>query len=360
MKTKPFSKRCVLAASMVMLLLLSGCWDNKDINHRLLPVIIAISKSGENYKVYLKISQSGKSSQKYKIISETGKSIAHALDKISVNTEDHVDLFHIKMIVFDRHYAELGMGDTVADFMRVKEISPKTLVIICNEDLMQFFNSVSEGVGSENSELYDFFEKNAGLNPQLALTRLWQVYRSTHSFTRDVAIPIVKSSSTTSLDYEGSAVIRKGKMVGRLSPEETLLFNAFHGESTQGKVEVMNEASVLIQSNTIHNKARWINDTPYLSTKLKLKVVLMEMKGEQDITKLEKELNEQLESRFKKMIEKLQANHTDLLGMGQYFRTKMPRSRLSEWRTRDFPRLQFDVRVDTEIENSGFLKMPGD
>lgn len=32
---------------------LSGCWDNKDINHRTLPLVMGVSKQDDEYKVVL-------------------------------------------------------------------------------------------------------------------------------------------------------------------------------------------------------------------------------------------------------------------------------------------------------------------
>ncbi|PLR68598.1 hypothetical protein CYJ36_06390 [Bacillus sp. UMB0893] len=58
----------------------------------------------------------------------------------------------------------------------------------------------------------DFFEKNAGWDPRIDLTWVWQVYRSIHSYTRDVAIPMISLGETTLVKLR-SAVIKNGKLV---------------------------------------------------------------------------------------------------------------------------------------------------
>ncbi|WP_227871955.1 hypothetical protein [Paenibacillus albus] len=44
-----------ICSSMFLLLLLNGCWDNKDINHRALPIAMGIAYDKGNYTVYLDI-----------------------------------------------------------------------------------------------------------------------------------------------------------------------------------------------------------------------------------------------------------------------------------------------------------------
>ncbi|WP_138752283.1 Ger(x)C family spore germination protein [Paenibacillus sinopodophylli] len=347
--------KLLIAAMLVMVL--SGCWDNIDINHRVLPVVMGVSKHDGNYLIYLQIPEQVQNSTQIKIVKGTGSTINHAVDLISANLEDRVDLLHIKVIVLDKKYAEEGLEDTISDFMRGRDVSPKTLVTICDEDMDAFFSSVRKKMGPKGTTLYDFFEKNAGWNPQIALTRVWEVYRSIHSYTRDVAIPIIRSGDTTVVQHVGSAVIKEGRMVSQISSEETLLFNAFQRESTQGKIEVMNHASVLVIGNSLAVHTRMDGGNPVLRSKLKLKVVIMETKDHPTSDMIMKELNESLTHQFNQMFAKLQESEADILGIGQYFRRQIPRSELKEWRTTFYPKLKLELQVQTIIENTGFLEL---
>lgn len=346
-----------LVAAAMMVITLSGCWDNIDINHRVLPVVMGVSKHDGEYLIYLQIPEPMQNTTQVKIVKGKGNTINHAVDDISANLEDRVDLLHVKVIVLDRKYAEAGLEDTISDFMRGRDVSPKTLVTICDEDMDHFFSLVKKKMGPKGTTLYDFFEKNAGWNPQIALTRVWEVYRSIHSYTRDVAVPIIRSGDTTVVQHIGSAVIRKGKMVSQINSEETLLFNAFQRESTQGKIEVMHHASVLVIGNSLEVKSEMDGQTPILRCKLKLKVVILETKDHPTSDIIMKELNEGLTHQFNHMFAKLQGSGADILGTGQYFRRKIPRSELKDWRTAFYPKLKLDLKVHTIIENTGFLEL---
>ncbi|WP_028611712.1 Ger(x)C family spore germination protein [Paenibacillus harenae] len=343
---------------LTLALPLSGCWDNIDINHRVLPVVLGISKSEGIFHVFLQISEPVTDRIRIKIVSGSGRTITHAIDRLSMNMEEHVDLLHVKIVLLDKQFAMEGMSESIVDFMRARDISPKALVAICDEDLPSFFDKVKKGLESQGTILFDFFEKNAGWNPQISLTRVWQVYRSIHSFTRDVAIPIVRSGKTTAIEHIGSAVIKNGRMVARISPSETLLFNAFNGESTQGSIEVMNHASVLITANTMRNTSSMIGDTPYMKSTIRLKVVLLETRGQPTNEMIREELDKLLTERFNAMFGKIQAVKADILGLGQFYRHIIPRESLADWREEYYPRLQLEMHIETNIQNTGFLNTP--
>ncbi|CAG9621082.1 hypothetical protein BACCIP111883_01854 [Sutcliffiella rhizosphaerae] len=120
----------------------------------------------------------------------------------------------------------------------------------------------------------------SGWNPQIPLTRVWQVYRSIHSYTRDVAITMIGEGKTTVCGFAGEAVIKNGKMVERLTEDETLLYNIFNKESSHGKIEVLNNATVMILNNSMNYNSRMENDIPLFETVIDLQFVLLETRGD--------------------------------------------------------------------------------
>jgi hypothetical protein len=256
--------------------------------------------------------------------------------------ESSVDLLHVKVIVIEKRFAEEGMKDLLGGFIRSREIPAKALVTICDDDIDQFFSRMKQ-VEPEGTTLLDFFEKNAGWTPQIALTRVWHVYRSIHSYTRDVAIPMLSLGETTLVKQVGSAVIKNGRLVEEIDSDETLLYNAFKGESTQGEIEVLDEASVLILGNTMKYESKFTDQKPSLQSNLRLKVMILEAL---------------LTTRFNKMFNKLQTSEADILGLGQLFRNKIPREELKNWRSEYYQKLSVDFNIHVDIQNGGNLKDP--
>ncbi|MGG6311542.1 Ger(x)C family spore germination protein [Paenibacillus macerans] len=338
------------------LLPLAGCWDTRDINHRSLPIVMGISRVDSKYKVYLDIPQSNQNETKTMLVSRTGQTITDVVDEISSNMETRVDLLHLKVIVIDRKYAEEGLKDSISSFMRSREISAKAMVAICDEDMDTFFNHLQRNSSSNQTVLYNFFEKNAGWSPEVAVTRTWQIFRSIHSYTRDSAIPLIKSGRSTTIEILGAAIIKNGRMVGRISADETLLMNAFNEESAHGKIEVMNHASVLILSNSMKHDVSLKDGLPYIRSQINLQVTILETRGDPSLVMIKQELEQLLTRRFNKMFHTMQHHEADIIGVGQYFRTKIPRTKLAHWRNEYLPRLKMDLVVKTTIRNEGNLK----
>lgn len=356
MKSANLTRRVLLILCIICIVTQTGCWDTRDINHRLLPVAIGISKQENDYKIILKIPLPDGEKTKLKIITETGETVSKAVDKISINMESTVDLLHVKVIVIDKKTAEDGVKDIISGFMRSRVVSPKALVTICDENLEDFFTHIIATVPFDSTSLFEYFDKSAGWNPQISITKIWEVYRSIHSYTHDVAIPIIKIGTNTTIEHTGSAVIKNGKMVQRINNDETLLFNAFMGESTHGQIEVMTHASVLIIKNSIHSVSKLEDKKPFMESKIKLNVVILETRGDPTEKLIKKELNNLLTKRFKKMLAKIQKSEADILGLGQHFRTYIPRNELKNWRNEYYPNLKMNIQFDVVIQNEGYLK----
>lgn len=351
-------KRLLGAALGVGLLgCLCGCWDNRDIDHRSLPVVMGLSLHDDKYDVILQIPEPDAQGIHLRILKQTGDTINQAVDKISERMERSVDLLHLKVILVEKDYAEQGLNDSISSFLRSREISPKAIIAICDEEIEPFFEYVKNNMAPTGTTLYDCFEKNAGWNPQMSLTRIWEVYRSIHSYTRDVAIPIIKSGRSGTIDYLGSGIMKNGRMVDRITPEETLLFNSFNGQSAQGKIEVMGKTSVLILKSSMHHRSKFIDDTPFLDVQITIKVSILETKGNVTSALVKQELKDILTKRLNRLLRKSQTREADILGLGQYFRNKIPRPRLQHWRSEYFTKLQFHLDVKTIIQNEGNTKL---
>jgi hypothetical protein len=118
----------------------------------------------------------------------------------------------------------------------------------------------------------------------------------------------------------------------------------------------MDHASVLIVSNTMRNESKLMDNRPYLISKINLKVSLLETKGDPSNELIKKELDALLSERFNRMFTKIQTKEADILGLGQFFRNKMPRDQLRHWRSEYLPNLKMDLQIHIVIQNEGNLK----
>ncbi len=340
---------------MVLIPLLSGCWDNKDINHRSLPIIMGVSLTDDDrYKLYLNIPATHDSNT-ITVVSDTGDTINEIIDHMSMNMESQVDLLHLKIVIVDKAFAQQGMDDLISSFNRSRDISNKTLIAISDQDMQHFFDEMKAKTERSGRVLYDF-SKNAGWNPQLADTRIWQMFRSIHSYTHDVIVPIIRSGQSTNIECMGAAIIKNGRMTGRISPGETLVANAFYGRSANGKIEVMDIATVQIIGNKLTHRSWVQNNRAYLRSHLKLKVTILDAKGHPSQKEITDNLDKLITARYQQLIKETQSEQADILALGQYFRNHLTRDQLEVWRSEYYPNMDFDLKITTIIENRGNLK----
>lgn len=349
--------RLLLVTAALFQLLLTGCWDNKDINHRALPIAMGISYKAGEYTVYLDIPKVSAQEKGIDIYSDHGNSINEVIDQISMNLESQVDLLHLKVILVDKPFALHGLEEGVANIIRSRYIAPKTVFVISDEPLDRFFNRINDS-SNDGKSIYDFFQKDAGWSPQIAYTHVWNIFRSVHSYTNDVVLPLIKAGDTTVLESTGSAIMKNGKMVGRLKNEQTLLYNVYNGDSMMGKIEVMGHATIQIVSSRIKSKGYFKAGKPFLKSTLYLKVLIIDTRGNPTTQEIKTELQKLVTTRFNEIIKHIRHDKADIFGLGQHFRDDLSRKELAKWREKYLPQLQVELDVNTVVRNTGNLKLP--
>jgi Ger(x)C family germination protein len=332
---------------------LAGCWNNKDIDKRLLPVVMGIDK-GKNGNVHIYLRIPNPENNTTRTIDADEKTIDKAIDILRTHAEESIDLLHLKLLLISEEIAKESIKDTIEFAVRSREISPKALIAIVTGDFDQVMHDqkrVNVGLSA-----YDFFGKDSGWTPNISIIHLWEAYRGIYIDTEDTAIPIIAKGTATPFLSKGSAIMNKARMVGKISIEETLIYNLYQGQYSGGTVEVMNHSTVSIDSAHVSNHADWSGSTPKLTSHMKLMGVIEEEKGETTNSQIKKELEALMRKRYLNLLTRLQANKSDILGIGQYFRNKMTEEQKRNWKEIYFPKLKQEFTIDVVIIDSGDLK----
>ncbi|MBP3966369.1 Ger(x)C family spore germination protein [Paenibacillus lignilyticus] len=349
------------ARTAVLLLLcmlsLTACWDIKDVNHRMLPIVMGISYGeAKKYRVFIQVPLPYGRKLISKVHYEEADTISKALTQIDTNIEAGIDFMHLQLVLFDRKVAIDGIRDEMAYMIRSQHMPTKALVAITSQNIEQFLNHTGKSIQTDGSALMNFFNKNAGWSPEINLAYLWQTFGAIHSDTQDVTIPILQSGKSTMMEFVGSAIMSKEKMVGEISQEQSLLVNLYD-ELFQGSVvETAHQASVSIVNCDNRLRTSWRDGKPVLNMRLKLSLHLLENNGNMTEQQIENALSEAMEVRYKQLFKKLQASKADSLGTGEYFRNKLAFSKLKQWRETYYPQLIPEIKVKCIITNTGDIR----
>ena len=344
---------------LLPLVLLTGCWESKDINKRALPVAMGICKGEhQKYRVGLRIPEPKGGTMQIRHIESEAATISQAIESMRMKMENSIDLLHLKLILVSEDLAREGIRDIIEYTMQSSAIQSKTLVAIVNGELSAFLSAPSEDGEEAGQGFYDFFSKQAGWTPHISEATIWEVYRSLYSYTEDIAIPVLSKEQETMFRFKGSAVMYRDKMVNLITPNETLLYNIYQNKYDGAHIEVMEHASVVVLGAKVQKKATLESGGPRVMNRLKVVVTIEEMKEGTTMSMIEKELKDLLQKRFQQLTAKLQKNQSDILGFGQYFRNKMSLPELKQWREKTYPQLQLEEAVEVVIRNGGSIKTP--
>ncbi|SFK99883.1 germination protein, Ger(x)C family [Paenibacillus sp. 1_12] len=333
--------------------MLTSCWDTKDINKRLMPVVMGICKNEDQpYKIILQIPSPQKKGSQY--LEGEAQTINKAIDEIRMKSEKSVDLLHLRLFLICEKLTKKDIKDIVNYGIQANDISVKGLVGIVRGDFEQTMHHKIQS----NPELssYDFFSEQAGWTPDITILRLWEAFRDTNSYTQDMVIPILSKGTDTLYNFEGSAIMRKDKMVGEISPDENVIYNTFRRKYTGGTIEVAKNSSVLIKKASISHKVKWTVSGPSMKSRMKLDVVISENKENLPDEVIAKLLKEEIEKKGDKLIQRLHSYKADSLGIGQYFRRIMTPSQMKDWKNQWFPHMKHEITVDITILNNIYFK----
>ncbi|TCP21299.1 Ger(x)C family germination protein [Scopulibacillus darangshiensis] len=347
-----------LITAMFLLTFLSGCWDIKDIDQRNLPLVIGIAKADNNeYKVTAqipipKLSGQTQSGPMSRIVTSKGESFSSALGQIKTNSEDAVDYSHVRLIVIQKNLTknQKELRQLIKFLMDSKEIPMKAMLAITNDHIEKLLSNINDKLGVDSTSLYDFFNKGAGWAPEISSAPIWEVYRSLFSYTEDITIPVVDSGKDTVLNYKGAAVLKKGKITQRISPNENQLINLFQNKSAKGKIESVGFASVMVTKSTIENKTVMKNNKPLVYSDLNLKIDILERKADITNNQIRERLEKLTQKQFYHIFKQAQKSNTDIFGFGQYFRDQIPYDDLKNWRGKYYPKLKVNFQVHVSME----------
>ena len=128
-----------LITFLIILLLLSGCYNYKEINEYAIVSGISIDKNGDKYKVGIQIMNAKKEEESQNSLitfyDANGNTIYEALEKIMMDSPKELYLGHNEVIVIDENLLkEKDPLDYLDFFMRNSRIEKDSLIMIAKDE----------------------------------------------------------------------------------------------------------------------------------------------------------------------------------------------------------------------------------
>ena len=371
------------------LLFLSGCWDRVEINDLAIVTGAAIDQK-ENDQIELTIQVfvpkalssgggqggGGGGSKITYTASQTGKNIADALSKIQGKLPRKIFWGQCKVFIFGEELAEKGIQKQMDFLLRHPEPRGRAYVFI------------SEGKAKSILELEPNIERYSAevlrgiLNYRIGLQiTIQDIDEMLTGIAQAASIPYVKiktqqtseGKSVKYADIDGTAILKKGKMIGTVSEAETRgvlwLRDEIKGYTVSVEIEDKEE---LVSLNPVSARVDLVPQIKDDKWKMDVDVATEGaiVQNETNIAFVDQKLLEEVEEAYQKSIETRiqdvlqvmqQKLNADLADFSKEFYWKYPKQKktIEDHWDEIFPEVEVNINIDAYIRREGYINEPG-
>ncbi len=385
-------KRCCgLAALLIGLLFLSGCWNRRELNDLALVVAMSIDKAEQGYQVSVQVVEPAEIASRQSstwrtpvaVYSETGEQIFETVRKMTKVTPRRLYFPHLQMLVLSEAVAKEGISKTLDFINRDNEFRKDFYVVISrnrparemlenvtalekipankmNSSLQTSQKSWAPTLAVQLDDLIEGLSSDGGRQP--VLTGLVLFGDESKSGTRE---NVDRTRAYAQLEYQDIAVFRKDKLVGWLNESESKGYNYItnHVKSTVGPINCPDGGrfGVEILHSKSHVKGKVVQGKPSVEVRLEIEVNIGEVACQVDITDpgTIRRMEEEVEKRNLEILEasvaKAKKLKSDIFGFGDAIHHSDPQA----WKTlkkdwdEQFTNLEVKLMSDVKIRRTG-------
>lgn len=365
---------------LINCILLSGCWSYNEVNDRLIAISVGIDyvEKSEKYRVTIKAINAKPSESGVNIIPEVisveGDGIFDAIRKSGPLLGKKVFWSHMQTLIISENIASKDMLNTVDFFNRDPEVRQDCTVYIA-------LNNTAEEMIRLEATLQEHMNYN--LNNAIKTQRFVGSFPSLdlHEFTvrsiEDTVEPILPiisfyTNGDLAPNLGGSAVFLKGKMIGKLSNNETLFTLLLRDDiinplllipiNKEGLEKDIPKATLEIYKSKSKITANIDNEDIKIIINIEIDAGIAELGNPLDFSKLEhteavKSLGEEeIKSQIIGTVKRVQRKYkSDIFGFGKAVQISNPRlwKRVKEEWPDKFSTLPVSINLKLNITNTG-------
>lgn len=345
-----------LMIALQFTLVLSGCWERKELNEVAFVLGIGIDKADVGYTVSMQVvipsaisSQSngggGGSGVPVVVYKFTVPTFYDAQRKLNLDSARTSYLGHIRVLVIGEELARSGVGEILDVFKRSREPRMDFYVMVARDttasDVLKVLtpmdklpanklfssldNSYKDSSKTVAVTLDDFIENllSQGENPVLTGVEVMGDPKEGEDKSN-----VERTMPKARLEYHSVAVFSKDKLIGWLNESETIGYNYINDKVTSNSGPISGEDGkpIVIESiqSSTKRKVKFIDGEPHIYLKVKALCNIEEVQStenlelESTIKRLEKETEERIIERMQNTVEQVNNRfNIDIMGFGQ-------------------------------------------
>ncbi|MDS1030866.1 Ger(x)C family spore germination protein [Bacillota bacterium LX-D] len=385
-KDKYAVKMGILAVLLMLPLLLTGCWNNRDLTEINMVTALGVDRS-EDGKVLVTVqvvepaaiqsTSSGKGkgggTQPEPVFVESyeGETVFDALRSMLSVVDNRLFLSTTQVLIIGERLAKEGITEVMDFLQRDHEVEYKMDVLVAKKSTSKEILEMETDMDPIPAMYIKETVENTVLRGTVKRIMLIDLIKDMGDNGKQPVIGQITKAGEKKVRTEGASVFRDGKLAGWLDPSETrgYLFAADKVESTivnipadGGKISME-----LIRSNGKVG-VEFQNGKPAMlsiQVGLEANVGEYEAKGKLDspdnLHRLEKTLGEEVKREIRMALNRTQKDYSsDIFGFGTQVHKYHPqywKKAKDSWND-TFSKLPADIQVDAKIKRTGVIKGP--
>ncbi|MEK8132108.1 Ger(x)C family spore germination protein [Paenibacillus filicis] len=360
------------ALIVLTLLATSGCSTVKQINRISFVTAVGIDKTEAGVRVYalaavpgrfMSLAPGGAAGQSESpnfMIEQEGTSVSDALYRMKLKSARDLQFGHVKTIVFSDEAARGGLDEHLDLFMRRSEFQPTAWVAISEGSAKKLLLQQPEVPESISDLFVDIFSQVGSDSFEILPVYLYNLYGLTGENAQNGYAPLLQTiQKDNHVGVQGTALFRQDRMIGQLSPEETLTLQMLQGQKLKPASFVLDKKTVYLMNYKVK---RQVGEGKLL-VQFSLGLELDQSQGKpigtlKDLRALEEETGKLVQKQTAQLIKKLQSLKSDPVGFAADYRKShhLPRLDMEPWLDDLFPTLQPEVTVQATLLRRGTIQ----
>ncbi|OMF27092.1 Ger(x)C family spore germination protein [Paenibacillus peoriae] len=354
-----------LLLTLLVPMLLSGCWERQELNEMAFVLGMGLDKAESGYKVTLQVvipsaiaSQAaggtGGAGVPVIVSTFTVPTIYEAQRKYSLESARAGYYGHIRILVIGEELARAGISEALDMLKRSREPRNDFYAMVAKdttaEDVLKVLTPLERLPASKLYNSLDKSYKTSGKTVAVSLNQFIEdlLYEGKNPVLTGVKMSgsvsegekksnVEDSSPTAKLQYSNIAVFRKDKMIGWLSDNETIGYNYITNNVVKSSGPVIGDDGRPIVIEALHTdtkrKVKMIDGEPHIYIHVKALCNVEEvmskdnLEAERVITGLERKSEERIILRMKTAVKQINERYNvDIMGFGQLIYRATPQA----------------------------------
>ena len=313
---------------IIICLLLTGCYNYKEINNLAIVSSLAINFKDDNFEVIIEIGENNKD-DKYSsyILKGIGTSIESAIKNASTSLNKDLYFINLDVLLISSDAANLKLNKILDFIARDNNFSFDYNIAICDksEEVIQTLINQEKIFGNYIKNVYDNTNNNL-IN--IKICNLLDIYLNNY---QDIILPIFDIQNK-SIIMNRAAIFNKTDIVNYIEGEEIAIYNILNNNFMNYYLNFnFDDKKTVLKGNNYLSKIIYQNNTIKIFTRLEGNLIETE---NFDINNKEhlKIINNEYKKRIDNFIIKLYSNNSDILGFRNiiYKQNKYPDNLLNK------------------------------